>query len=109
MYALGERKSDAAAHSAKIPDRGSVMLKSEAKDKASCKLGRVVDQIIGKDGELRGLKLKSGNGFFLYVVEPPFQLVRNLEIEGEYPNYKLKPRSGSVFTNSETNQEDERL
>ena len=47
--------------------------------------------------------------FFLYVVEPPFQLVRNLEIEGENPNYKLTPRSGSVFTNSETNQEDERL
>ena len=42
--------------------------------------------------------------FLLYVVEPPFQLVRNLEIEGENPNYKLKPRSGSVFTNSETNQ-----
>ena len=45
--------------------------------------------------------------FLLYVVEPPSQLVRNLEIEGENPNYKLKP--GSVFTNSETNQEDERL
>ena len=80
MYALGERKCDAAAYSAKIPDRGSVMLKSEAKDKASCKLGRVVDKIICKDGELRGLKLRSGNVFFLYVVEPPFQLVRNLEI-----------------------------
>ena len=47
--------------------------------------------------------------FLLYVVEPPFQLVGNLEIEGENPNYKLKPRSGSVFTNSVTNQEDERL
>ena len=80
MYALGERKCDATAYSAKIPDRGSVMLKSETKDKASCKLGRVVDKIICKDGELRGLKLRSGNVFFLYVVEPPFQLVRNLEI-----------------------------
>ena len=64
VYALGERKCDAAAYREKIPDRGSVMLKSEARDKASCKLGRVVDKIICKDGELRGLKLRSGNVFF---------------------------------------------
>lgn len=94
MYALGERKCDAAAYSTKIPGRESVVLKSEAKDKASCKLGQIVDKIIsGKDGVLRGLKLRSGNGFFLYVVEPPFQLVCNLEIEGENPNYKLNPEA----------------
>ena len=60
MHALGKRKSDAAADSAKIPpDGGSVVLvKSEEKDKALWKLGRVVDKIVGKDGVFHGLKLR---------------------------------------------------
>ena len=73
MHALGKRKSDAAADSAKIPDGGSVVLvKSEAKDKALWKLGRVLDKIIGKGGVFHGLKLRRGNG---YVVERPLQLM----------------------------------
>jgi len=64
------------------------MLKGEAKDKAMWKLGRVVSTITGKDGTVRRLKLKQGNG---YIVEHPLQLVCNLEIGGEDPRWKPNP------------------
>ena len=35
-----------------------MLLEIETKDKALRKLGRVVDTIIGKDGVVRGLKLR---------------------------------------------------
>ena len=47
--------------------------------------------------------------FFYMLLNLLFNLCVTWKYEGENPNYKLKPRSGSVFTNSETNQEDERL
>ena len=68
-----------------------MLLKSEAKDKALWKLGRVVDNIVGKDGVACGLNLRQGNG---YIVERPLQLVCNLEIGGENPDYKLHPEAG---------------
>ena len=67
-----------------------MLLKSVVKDKAPWKLGRVVDTIVGKDGVVRGLKLRQGNG---YMVERPLQLVCNLEIGGENPDYKLNPEA----------------
>ena len=48
------------------------MLKGEAKDRALWKLARVMGNVTGKDGKVRGLKLKQGNG---YVVERPLQRV----------------------------------
>ena len=57
--ALGERKSNSTENNSKIPDMGAVMLlEIETKDKALRKLGCVVDTIIGKDGVVRGLKLR---------------------------------------------------
>ena len=57
--ALGERKSNSIENNSKIPDTGAVMLlEIETKDKALRKLGCVVDTIIGKDGVVRGLKLR---------------------------------------------------
>ena len=41
------------------------------------KLGRVLREIHGKDGVVRGLELKLGNG---YIVQRPLQLICNLEI-----------------------------
>ena len=84
VHALGERKSNSTA------DNPVVLLKSEAKDKALWKLERVVDKIVGKGGVVCGLKLRPGNG---YMVERPLQLVRNLEIGGENPDYKLNPEA----------------
>ena len=67
-----------------------VMLKGEAKDRALWKLARVMGNVTGKDGKVRGLKLKQGNG---YVVERPLQLVCDLQIGGEEPDWKPNPEA----------------
>ena len=85
VHALGERKSSSTADDAKMSETGAlVLLKGEARDRALWKLGRLVGRITG------GLKLRQGNG---YVVERPLQLVCNLEIGGENPDYKLNPEA----------------
>ena len=89
VHALEERQQRSEGNNERIPSTGAVvMLKGEAKDKAMWKLGRVVSKITGKDGTVRGLKLKQGNG---YIVESPLQLVCNLEIGGEDPKWKPNP------------------
>ena len=44
-----------------------------------------MSKITGKDGTVRGLKLKQGNG---YMVERPLQLVCDLEVGGEDTKWK---------------------
>ena len=69
VHALGERKSSSTADDARNQETGVVVfLKGEARDRALWKLGRVVGRITGRDGVVRGLKLRQGNG---YVVERP--------------------------------------
>ena len=81
------RQRHSAGVTTKIPDTGAVVsMKGEAKDKALCKLRRVVGTVTGKDGAVHGLKLRQGKG---YVVERPLQLICDLEIGGENPNFKL--------------------
>ena len=95
VHALEERQQRAEGNIEKIPNIGEVvLLKSEAKDKALWKLGRVVSKITGKDGTVRGLKLKQGNG---YIVERPLQLVCYLEIGGADSKWKPNPEA-EVFT-----------
>ena len=80
-HARGERTSSSTADNPKIPDTGAVvLLKSETKKKALWKLGRVVDKIIGKDGGIRGWKLRPN------IVERPLQLLCNSEMGGENPD-----------------------
>ena len=88
-HEIGEPKSNSTADNPKIPDtRAVVLLKSEAKEKALWKLGRVVGKIIGKDGGIRGLKLRQENAI---IVERPLQLDCNSEIGGENPDNKPSP------------------
>ena len=47
-----------------------------------------MSKITGKDGTVLGLKLNQGNG---YIVEHPLQLVYNLEIGGDDPEWKPNP------------------
>ena len=69
VHALGERKSSSTEDDARIQGTGAVVfLKGEARDRALWKLGQVVGRITGRDGVVRGLKLRQGNG---YVVERP--------------------------------------
>ena len=66
-----------------VPDTGSVvLLKGETKQRAQWKLGQVLDKVTGKDGVVRGVKLKLGSS---YIVERPLQLVCDLEIGGKDP------------------------
>lgn len=45
-------------------------------------------KITGKDGTVRGLKIKQGNEF---IIQRPLQLVCDLEIGGEDPKWKPNP------------------
>ena len=91
VHALEERQQRGKGNIEEIPNIGAVvLLKSDAKDKALWKLGRVVSKITGKDGTVRGLKLKQGNG---YIVERPLQLVCDLEVGGEDTKWKPNPET----------------
>ena len=93
LYALEERKRNQSGTDTKIPESGKVvLLKEDIKDRARWRIGRVVGRVIGKDHATHGLKIKLGNG---YVVEQPFQLVCDLEVEGESraANVELNPRA----------------
>ena len=92
VHALEERQQHSTGNAERnVPKTGAVvMLKGEAKDRALWKLARVMGNVTGKDGKVRGLKLKQGNG---YVVERPLQLVCDLEIGGEEPDWKPNPEA----------------
>jgi hypothetical protein len=70
-----------------------VLLKDMTKHRAKWKLGKVVDTIVGRDGIMRGYKVKTGNG---YVIERPLQLVCDLEICQEDVPEKGKDKTGVV-------------
>ena len=91
VHALDEKQHRSTGNIDKTPNIGAVvLLKGDTKGKALWKLGRVVSKISGKDGIVRGLKLKQGNG---YVVERPLQLVCDLEVGGEDPQWKPNPEA----------------
>ena len=86
VHALDEKQDRSTGNIDKTPNIGAVvLLKDDTMYKALWKLGQVVSKISGKDGIVRGLKLKQGNGC---VVERPLQLVCDLEVGGEDPHWK---------------------
>lgn len=58
-----------------------VLLKDSTKSRAHWKIGRIIDQIVGKDGVTRGYKILTGIN--RNVVERPLPLVCDFEIGGE--------------------------
>jgi len=89
LHALEECQRQFASNSCTIPKKGAiVLLKEDTKNKALWKLGRVVGNVSGKDGIVRGLKMKLGNG---HIIERPLQLVYNMEVGGEDETVKLNP------------------
>ena len=83
IHALEERSRVQHSKGEVIPKRGSVvMITDNSKIKQNWRIGRIIDDIVGKDGVVRGYRLRTGRGF---VVERPLQLVCDLEI-GSVPD-----------------------
>ena len=81
LKALAERKQSLVSSGGTTLENGRVVLiKDSVKSKGKWRLGRIESEIVGKDGHIRGYKIRTGNG---YVVERPTQLVQDLEIGGE--------------------------
>jgi hypothetical protein len=80
LHALQERHAIIGCHS--NFNLGAIVLITDVLNerKPEWRLAKVVDFIKGRDGVLRGVKAKCGNG---NVVERPLQLIRNLEIPFE--------------------------
>ena len=103
LHALDERSRKQMKNKLEIPEMGKVvLLKDDIKNRGLWRIGRVVGTVTGKDGDIRGLKIKLGNG---YVVERPLQLICDLEIGGENTDAQttlnpeavpFKPRGRSI-------------
>ena len=79
LHALQERHQLNPDPQQQIPQIGAIVLVTDtlAGRMPVWNLGKIEGFIEGRDGIIRGLKVKLGNGF---VIERPLQLVRNLEI-----------------------------
>ena len=81
LHALQERHERHSAQNQRNFRPGSVVMTTDSLTslKSRWTLGKVIGVIHGKDGVVRGLKIRSSSG---YVIERPLQLVRDLEISG---------------------------
>ena len=106
IYALEERQRHNNTSGGQLPTKGSVVLITDnSKLKSVWKMGRIEDEIKGKDGTVRGYKIKTGNG---YIVERPLQLICDLEIGGK-PSSQGNEEEGDNHTDSrETNTNERR-
>eukprot|EP00795_Rhopilema_esculentum_P000481 gene481-10157_t len=78
LRALEERKrTQVAPGENKLSTGRVVLIKDLTKGKGQWKIGRVENEIIGRDGVVRGYKIRTGNG---YVVERPLQPSADLKI-----------------------------
>ena len=81
LHALQDRHERHTAQNQREFQPGSVVMTTDSLTnfKSRWTLGKVIGVIHGKDGVVRGLKIKSSSG---YVIERPLQLVHDLEISG---------------------------
>ena len=103
LFALRDQRNPEKTQS--IPQIGDVVLTTEGLDglKPEWNLGRVLDHIKGKDGVIRGLRLKNKTG---YEIERPIQLVRNLEISEQGISKEQCPNLNESVTQSAKRSED---
>ena len=92
VRAGGKRAQTKWSHVEILNNGKVVLLKEDTKNRAQWRIGRVVGKVFGRDGVIRGLKIKLGNG---YIVERPLQLIYNLEVGGENcaVNVQLNPKA----------------
>ena len=81
LYVLKEREKTCTQKQKKMPAVGSlVRLVEDTKNRGTWKTGIIQQEVHGKDGVLRGYKIKTRNG---YITEHPAQMVCNLEFENK--------------------------
>ena len=81
LRALEERKrSHVSPDENKLNTGRVVLIKDSTKNKGQWRIGRVEGEIVGRDGVVRGYKIRTGSG---YVVERPLQLIADLEVGGD--------------------------
>ena len=80
IHSLQERHKQTGSSDTLPLDTVVLMTDSLTDRRPDWRLARVVGHITGRDGVVRGLHLKLGNG---YIIERPLELVRNLEIQSD--------------------------
>ena len=81
LRALEERKrSHVSPDENKLNTGRVVLIKDSTKNKGQWRIGRVEGEIVGRDGVVRGYKIRTGSG---YVIERPLQLIADLEVGGD--------------------------
>ena len=90
VHALEERHRKVFTDEKGLPKKGSIVLITDnSKIKSKWRIGRVVEVIRGRDGVIRGYKIKTGTG---YIIERPLQLVCDLEISGSTDEPVIKDK-----------------
>ena len=81
IHALDEKqRKNSTAEATQLETGRIVLIKDSLKNKGKWRIGRVEQKIVGKDGVIRGYKIRTSSG---YLVERPVQLIADLEIGGE--------------------------
>lgn len=87
LHALDEKqKQEMKRDGSKLKEGRVVLIKDTLKRETQWRIGRIGGKVIGKDGVVRGYKVRTPNG---YLLERPVQLIADLEVGGE---------SGSITT-----------
>ena len=87
MKALRERHTQKRKANSTVKDGEVVIIKGDEKNRGFWKLGIVTSLIKEKDGNVRGVKLRTGKG----IMERPLQHVYPLELRTE--TWKLNPKA----------------
>ena len=99
IHALEERMKKKVQVTETLPTIGSIiLLKDDMKNKAQWHIGRIQEFIKGKDGVIRGLKLKHGNG---NTIERPIQMVCDMEIGAVETNDAISGVDGNNNDNKQ--------
>ena len=99
VKALRERHTQKKNVNSTVKDGDVVIIKGDEKNRGFWKLGIVTSLIKGKDGVVRGVKLRAGKG----IMERPLQHVYPLELKTE--TWKLNPKAKEFQPNSEVKKQ----
>ena len=79
LKALQERHQKSEGSGQLLPGITNIVLVADDNNpKSKWNLGRIIDVIKGRDGVIRGYKIRNNEG---YTIERPLQLIRDLEIK----------------------------